>query len=173
MKSKIQGLIIFCVAGFLASFSEAKAQVSLMAHSNLIFVNYKTGYSKHSESTKLNLLPVSIGLEARVKMLALSVSGEAFSLPTADLILGGRVALTLYPFKVGPIEPFVTANMGLATGEDTSDEQTSGYGGGLAFQVSRKVQLLVQVRRTRLTFHEDIQLKNDFSEIAFGPKFSF
>lgn len=116
---------------------------------------------------------MSIGLEARVKKFAISVSGEAFSLPTVDLILGGRALLTIYPFKVGPIEPFVTANIGLVNGEHISDEKTNGFGGGLACQVSRKVQLLAQVRRIRLTSYEDIQLKNDFHEIAVGPKFSF
>ena len=165
--------MLFCAVSFISNISESRAQLSLMAHSNLIFVDYKEGYANDSETTKLNLLPVAIGVEARVKTFAFGVSGEAFSLPNVDLILGIRVSLTIYPFKAGPIEPFVTANIGLATGEDISYDETNGYGGGLACQVSRKVQLFAQVRRLHFSFYEDIQLKNDVTEIAVGPKFSF
>jgi len=108
-----------------------------------------------------------------VKIFALNLSGEAFSLPTIDLILGVRASLVIYPFKVGPVEPFVTANTGSASGEDVNGSETSGFGAGVACRLSKKVHLVFQVRRLRFSFHEDIQLKNDVTEIAFGPKFSF
>jgi hypothetical protein len=180
MKSKVRCLILFCATSFIANIAESDAQVSLTAHSNLVFVEYKDfkegqfkRYSPEPGSTRTNLLPVAIGLEARVKIFALNISAEAFSLPTVDLIMGVRASFVIYPLQVGPVEPFVAANTGSVSGEDTKGSETSGLGAGVACRVSKKMQLVAQMTRLHFSFYNDIQLKNDVYEIAVGPKFSF
>lgn len=95
---------------------------------------------------------MSLGLEARLKMFALNLGAEAFSLPTIDLIMGVRASFVIYPFKIGPVEPFVAANTGSVSGEDTKGSETNGFGAGVACRVSKKVQFFAQVRRLHFSF---------------------
>lgn len=172
--------VLCCAVSFIVNIAASNAQVSLMTHSNLVFVAYKDfnagnfkRYSPAPGSTRINPIPVSIGLEARRKIFALNLSAGAFSLPTIDLILGVRASFIIYPFKVGPVEPFVTANTGSANGEDVGGSETSGFGAGVGCRVSKKMHFFAQVRRLHFSFSNDIQLKDNVTEIAFGPKFSF
>jgi hypothetical protein len=156
--------MLFC------STSEAYAQLSIVAHGNVVFVDYTDAYPDEMKTTEISLGPVALGLEGRLGMFALTVAAEAYSPPTIDLIMGARVSLNAYPVRLGSVEPFVTASIGTVSGEDVSGTTTTGFGAGVACRLSGRLQLVTQIRRIHFDLDEDVKLKDDLNEITFGLK---
>ncbi|UCG86508.1 MAG: hypothetical protein JSW71_21850 [Gemmatimonadota bacterium] len=160
-----------CAVVLCCNFSQAHGQISVVAHGNVVFVDYKDAYSDETKTTELSLSPVALGVEGRLRVFALTVAAEAYSPPTIDLIMGVRASLTVYPVRLGPIEPFVTANIGSVSGEDIGGTTTTGFGAGVACRLSNRLQLMTQFRRIHFDLSDDVKLENGLSEITIGLKF--
>jgi hypothetical protein len=168
IRGTLRKLALCCLTLSSLGISEAAAQLSLEARGNVIFVDYETQGAATSELSLIS----AVGGEFRWHIVALGVAAEAYSPPTVDLIVGGRLSLSVYPLTLGPLELLATANVGIVSGEDIGGGLTAGYGGGITLGF-RTVRLVALVRRVHFSFYDDVALRGGMFEITAGPRVVF